>query len=293
MNRTVYKGIMDGIVIDHVIRDESFIMPTKHFHREYEIYYLLDGSRYYFIDNQTYHIHKGTLVIIDSQQIHKTEPADVLFHNRILLEFTHEPFCHFFTKLSPVSLDAFFKKYHGILVLDEKGQKTVENLLSAMMKEIKNQHFNYETIAMMKLTELIFYIIRSLSDLNNVLKPKPSDTPKHKIVHDVAHHISTHYVNNISLDYLSENFYINKSYLSRIYKEVTGYTITEFINITRIKAAQALLVNSDLSISHIANQVGYESHTYLERNFKKYLETSPLKYRKKANLAKEKSRERS
>lgn len=292
MNRTIYEGVMDGLVIDQVIRDEEFQMVTKHFHNEYEIYYLCEGSRYYFIDQQTYHIHKGTLVLIDSQQIHKTEATDSLYHNRVLIEFNQEPFGEFFKKLSSYSISDFFKKHHGIIVLDEKGQKQVESLLSCMMKEIRNQQPHYDTLVHMKLSELLFFILRSADRNEEALQPKLSDTPKHKIVHEVAQYISTHYSEVISLENIAEHFYINKSYLSRIFKEVTGYTVNEFINIKRIKSAQKLLINTNDSIQEIASQIGYESHTYFERVFKKHLETSPLKYRKKSQLPKEKKRDR-
>jgi len=45
---------------------------VMHFHPEYEIYYMFNGERYYFIENKTYHIRKGSLVLVDSMHIHKT-----------------------------------------------------------------------------------------------------------------------------------------------------------------------------------------------------------------------------
>ncbi len=283
MNRTLYKGIMDGLVIDQILRDEAFNMPTKHFHPEYELYYLLEGSRYYFIENESYLVEKGSLVIINRQQIHKTGPAGSALHERILIELSHAPFSTFFSKLSPLSLNDFFCKYKGIWVLDENGQKYVEALLATMMTEIKNKCDHYEVLTMMKLTELLIYIIRCNNESPNFSTAKPSDTPKHKMVHEVAHYIITHYQTTLSLEDLARRFFINKSYLSRIFKEVTGYTVNEFINVNRIKHAQNLLVSSDLTICEIAVLSGYESHTYFERVFKKYLDTSPLKYRKKNN----------
>lgn len=74
-----------------------------------------------------------------------------------------------------------------------------------------------------------------------------------------------------------------KSYICRIFKEVTGYTISEYTNIHRIRKAKRYLEETDMSISQIANALGYESLTYFERTFKTYMTLSPLKYRKTLN----------
>ena len=65
MRQTVFEETTDGITIDRVIRDYEYTMPTKHLHDEYEIYYLLEGKRLYFIGQNTYLIGKGTMVFIN------------------------------------------------------------------------------------------------------------------------------------------------------------------------------------------------------------------------------------
>ena len=55
MEQTVFSEKMAGLTIDEVIRDYEFTMQTKHFHDSFELYFLLEGERYYFIDRETYH----------------------------------------------------------------------------------------------------------------------------------------------------------------------------------------------------------------------------------------------
>ena len=68
----IYNEITDNFHIDRVVRDYDYSMVTRHIHEEYEIYYLLEGERYYFINQQTYLITPGTLVFIDKEQVHRT-----------------------------------------------------------------------------------------------------------------------------------------------------------------------------------------------------------------------------
>ena len=78
-------------------------------------------------------------------------------------------------------------------------------------------------------------------------------------------YISDHYAESISLDGLAGVFYLSKFYLSRSFKEVTGYGVNEYVNILRTKRAKQLLEETTLSVSEIAGTVGYESITYFEK----------------------------
>ena len=71
--------------------------------------------------------------------------------------------------------------------------------------------------------------------------------------------------------------------MSRTFKEITGYGISEYLNIHRIREAKRLLEETDLSVQQIARKLGYESITYFEKVFKTYMTMSPLKYRKTMN----------
>lgn len=79
---------------------------------------------------------------------------------------------------------------------------------------------------------------------------------------------------------IAEHFYISPHYLSRVFKEVTGLPLTEFVNMTRIREAQRLLRQTDAKIIDIAEQVGYGNLSHFGRVFKQQTGLSPLQYRK-------------
>lgn len=292
MNNIKFNGILDGIVMDRIARDYEFTMPTKHFHREFEIYYLLEGSRYYFIESDTYLVKKGSLVLLDSLQIHKTASAGSPFHDRFLAEIGDGPFARFFSSACDMTLAEFFSKYSGTIELNEKEQQYVESILFSVIEEMNGQSPKYEKVVMMKLSELLIFALRCKKAKPDRFSALKADTEKHKIVHHVADYIVSNYATVDSLDELAKHFFINKSYLSRIFNEVTSFTVQEYINIHRIKKAQEMLADVHYNITEIAEAIGYESITYFERVFKKYTETSPLKYRKKVLMVNEKARER-
>lgn len=281
MENILFRDTIGQILVERIERDYDFNMIQKHFHNEYEIYYLLSGERYYFIEQQIYHVKKGSLVFIDRNQIHKTVGANSNYHDRILILIPVDEIAPFLNLADNIELASFFSKNFGTIDLNEAGQKYVEGLLFFIIREMKMKHSNYDFMVKMKLAELLVYGIRCNSGENSTLQSVPVKTEKYKKISEIAKYINENYKESISLADIADDFYISKCYLSRIFKEITGFTVNEYINITRIKRAQQLLEQSEYNITEIADIVGYESITYFEKVFRKYLEISPLKYRKK------------
>jgi AraC-like DNA-binding protein len=288
MNRVVFRGVLDGIVADRIVRDEEYSMPSMHFHPEFEIYYLFEGERYYFIEDTTYTVSKGHLVLIDAMSIHRTISVGKAPHDRFVIEITPEPFSAFFHSVCGLSLSRLFAERAGVWALDEEGQRTVERLLRRIINEFTAQKPHYSALVVMKLAELLLFVSRQ----------KPGEgadaprTPKHTRVNDIADYITNHCEEVKSLDELSKRFFLSKSYLCRIFKEITGSTVQEYTHMRRIQKAQGFLADSGLSVAEIAGSLGYGTLTHFERMFRKYTETTPLKYRQKMRLIRQKVRER-
>lgn len=281
MEQILYEESGAGITIDRIIRDYEFNMPIRHFHPEYEIYYLVEGERYYFIEKETYHVKAGSLVFINRNQIHKTASLDKNPHDRILLEIEEEPISDYFAFARTVSFPDFFAEHWGVLYLDEEERKKTEALLSAIVKEMQDKSLAYEFLILQKLSELLLLALRKRQKSPEASDRLPVQSPKHDKVQEVAGYLLSHYTEDESLDSLANRFFLSRSYLSRIFREVTGFTVNEYLNIQRIKAAQGYLKSSSLSITEISGSVGYESITYFEKVFRKYNDCSPLNFRKR------------
>ena len=89
------------------------------------------------------------------------------------------------------------------------------------------------------------------------------------------------YTQKITLDLLSEQFYINKFYLSKIFVRECGVTINQYLVQLRITYAKQLLRFSDLPIEQIAAQCGIPDPNYFSRLFKKIEGVTPGEFRKR------------
>jgi YesN/AraC family two-component response regulator len=257
---------------------EHASMSSNHYHSHYEIYYQKAGERYYFIKDRTYYIKKGDLVFINMYDLHKTFNAGADFYERILISFKSSYIKNFSDTTKDIDLFSVFKKGINVYNLNMIEQGFVENLLNKMLQESEISLPGYESYLQISLIELLIFLNRlSLKPQTRYLE-YPSAL--HKKISEVAKYINNNYKNNLTLKDLSEVFHVSHFYLSRTFKEVTGFTFIEYLNSTRIKEAQRLLLKSNLTVTEIGEQVGFESGTHFGRVFKNITKTSPLRYRK-------------
>lgn len=280
MKKIIYTQTIPDLSISRIVRDYEYTMQTHHAHDEYEIYYLVSGERYYFIENQIYHIKKGNLVLIDRNQVHKTIQYGSFHHERIAVIFKGDFLSAFLGVTGEISLSAFFRQNQGVFCLNAPDQEYVLSLLNGIAAEMSVKDTGYLTMILTKLTRLLVFCQRFRNHTNTDISGSLSASSTHQKVSEIASYISSHFTEAGSLDAVAKHFFMSKSYLSRIFKQVTGYTVNEYINVSRIQEAGRLLIESDLSVTQISEAVGYESITYFERIFLSHKGTSPLKYRR-------------
>lgn len=248
-------------------------MAAQHFHSFYELYYLWEGERQYFIRNEVYRINRGALVFISPGNIHQTVSCGDAVWERTLLEISatryQELMSHFHT------LD--ISEMPAILVCPLEGEQRehMEWLLRQMTRNAETQNRGYLEYILHRLQEiLLFLLLAKPATQANALQ---SDA--HRKVTNIAIYIESTFDQIDSLEHICRRFYISKSHLCHIFREATGMTVQEYIASIRIKNAQRLLVETTLSITAIAHSVGYNSLTNFERIFKRLSGIAPREYR--------------
>ncbi|AIQ60037.1 response regulator [Paenibacillus borealis] len=106
-----------------------------------------------------------------------------------------------------------------------------------------------------------------------------SDRQPNYIVIECQKYIREHYNQNLSLQIIADHIHINSSYLSRLYKKVTGESIIDVINRYRIDMAKKLLRNPASKVFEVAEAVGIETPAYFTHVFSKYTGMSPKEYK--------------
>lgn len=274
------NNLGDNFQIDYAKRDDGpHTMYVKHFHQAFEIYFLLKGERYYFINNRTYQIKKGDLVLINKNILHRTIDTENPAHERILIEFNGEFLKNFLKEINQeINLLACFQKNQPILTINLEKEIWVQNHLYKMLQEYKLKKEGYVSSLKIYLIELLIFMNRESKINSNSTAHFADET--HEKMAAITDYINKNYHKEIGLNDLAGKFNYSASYLSKAFKDVTGFNFVEYKNNVRVKEAQRLLQETDKKISEIAILVGYTNLTHFGRVFKDISSFSPLKYKK-------------
>lgn len=280
MQNVLFEESIDGLYISRVVRDFKFTMSDVHIHyNDYEVYYLLEGERCYFIGTKIYHLKQGSLVFVRRNVIHKTALSREAHHDRILLEISRSYLESVFAITGELTLHDFFQDDCIILSLESEEQNFITELLLALGRELGTKNSGFRLLAKSLVAELFIYAKR-MENKTNPSASSRTDDPRHRQIEQIACYIAENCCSPLSLNSIAEQFYMNKCYLSRIFKEITGFTVNGYLHARRIQKARSLLIQNSMNISEVSEAAGYENLTYFERVFKKHTGMSPLEYRR-------------
>lgn len=121
-------------------------------------------------------------------------------------------------------------------------------------------------------------LLRATYDFANRVK-ESKDGDYSKAVVACKQYIFNHLYEDVSLQQLSRWVHMNSSYLSRLFKQETGVSISEYIQRQRIEEAKKLLILTDLSLSEIYARLNFTDQSYFTKVFKKLAGVTPKQFR--------------
>lgn len=122
-------------------------------------------------------------------------------------------------------------------------------------------------------TQVVFgYILQKL----NQSTPAQSH---HYIIQQIEDFVGAHLAEDVTLQAIADHVYLHPVYLSKLYKELTGENMSDFIHRQRMKRARTLLLKTNDKVYEIAQQVGYYSVQYFIKQFRKFYGETPNAYR--------------
>lgn len=101
-----------------------------------------------------------------------------------------------------------------------------------------------------------------------------------KLVYRIGKYVVVHVDEKLSLEAVAGGVYLNPSYISHIFKKVTGMSFTDFMAEVKVDRAKVLLRDSHMRIYDVAATVGYSNPEYFTKNFRKKTGYSPVEYQR-------------
>jgi AraC-like DNA-binding protein/mannose-6-phosphate isomerase-like protein (cupin superfamily) len=252
-----------------------------HSHDGYEMIYVHSGRGMIVLKDRIFPIASDTLYLIDVLELHKIRTDGSEPYVRSVINFTPE-FLRSWSKLSGgVDLLQLFRHPPAHRVLKE-ASRTLPGFdgLCDVLRERSERHAmtaGLQLAALNLLYEIYEYMIDRFPESEKTALSQPEQH-----VENIIKYIELHYHEELTIDRLAKELYLSKYYISHIFQQVTGQTFQTFLLLKRINEAKRLLLKTNLSVLHIANQVGFASPAYFSSVFKQYNGMSPLKFRKQS-----------
>lgn len=254
-------------------------MPSFHIHYKFEIYYEIEGSRRYFIEDSAYVVNAGNVVLIGENQIHKTASLGDTPSSRIVLNFSREYLERVAQAFPTVDFFAFLseERNHLLTGLTVKQQNQIYGLLQQLLAMEDETSAAADALRRLLLGTLLL-------ELKEHCRRQQEQTAENgrvsnHTVDQIQAYIAEHYAEKLTLTGIANQFYISPYYLSRMFKKSINLSLIEYINGVRIKAAQSLIERSSDNIAEIAAKTGFMTTAHFRRVFKDATGLSPQQYR--------------
>ena len=246
---------------------QQLTMPNLHSHHYYEIYFLYEGTRLFFLNNTLFTITAPALLIIPPHTPHKTEGENFKRVNIYITE----------NHLTAFQKDFIDKIKLSVLTFTQEQAQFLLNILSpdssitpAMLHytDIQKAKFDYFMLKAYQLHQ---------GSQSNVLQLKNEVSP---IVLKTINYMNQNYHQPLTLKTISEKLYISPSTLLYNFKTYLHCSPINYLTSLRIIKVKEELSTSYKTINEIAIDCGFASGNHLSLIFKKHEGISPITYRK-------------
>lgn len=268
-----YELLYDECGLYHTVSDHYHSMAHPHFHDDYEIYFLVQGNRKYFLAHKICDLFPGDVLLVKHHEPHQaTLDSD-------------QPYERYLLHISPKMMAGLCKEYKELAdFIDTRAfrvdSETFDEILRTL-ELLKKESEIKDSVRRASIKNLVVRVLLLLCRVERAPDHEVPLTEKNDIrLQNSINYIVENYADPITLDQCAQIAYMSPSHFSRLFHKLTSMSFKEYLNKLRVQKACELLRQDDCSITDLAMNVGFNSSSYFSQVFKELTGTSPLTYRK-------------
>ncbi len=238
---------------------------VPHTHNHMELFYVVGGKGQFMIQDQLYPVSAKSLVIINPNVAHTEVSLDA------------QPLEYIVLGIEGIELAAGERSNGQFGIMEHFESADITSCLRNILREMEQKSTGYEDVCQAYMEILIIRLMRSAA---LAVPIEPQLLSGSRQCDAVRHYIDMHFKETLTLEQLAEEAHMNKYYLSHSFKREYGISPINYMISKRIEESKYLLAETDLSMSHIAQLMGFSSLSYFSQVFRRTQDISPLAYRK-------------
>ncbi len=259
----------------HIEQNHPRYVMSYHWHVEYEIIRILEGSLTVALDEKSFTAVSGDVIFVHSGILHGGIPKSciyqcIVFDGNAFLK--HNSVCAGYMQ-KIIHQDIMI--YHHFTEKYSKIRDTVNSIFNSMWQKQPG----YELTVIGQFYHFFGLVFGNHYYLDSVTKTR-RDYKRILQLKQVLEFIEHNYASPLTLQQISASVSMSPKYFCRFFSEMTHQTPMDYLNHQRIEQACYQLSTSDDSITEIAYRNGFNDLSYFIRTFKKYKGMTPGKYKR-------------
>ena len=271
----LYNDYSENVNFSHIRSDICDV--DIHLHDSYEIFMAMSPNIRYHIEGRAYDLNTYDVIITNEKEIHRPSLITPGVYGRRFVQFKPVIFYNFFSEAyNPLNI---FKKRelgkNNKIALSEMDYKLINSIFDELELLFKTRNAKNMVVAKS-------LILRLISELEEAyLKNAPHEEEGIVIderIENIIAELNQNYDKPFSLDEVSRSHFMDKYYLCHLFKEVTGFSLLEYVQSKRIQQAK-MLISQGTGIMEAARMSGFEEYSNFYKTFSKLVKMPPKKYK--------------
>jgi AraC-like DNA-binding protein len=251
-----------------------------HWHEQLEFLYCTSGTAMIECNSVLLVVEAGDLVVVNSNELHYgvSNSDDLLYYAMIVdisLLHSHSPDAVETKFITPISQNRI--QFLNRISNDQE----INRCMVSLIQELEVKEPGYELSIKSHLYRILTILFRQYvapTESVDLYRVRMNNLER---LTPILSFIAVNYQEPLSVSLLADMAGLSRFHFSRIFKELTSKTVTEYINIIRINKSEFLLRNTPMNISEIALAIGFSDIYYFSKVYKKFKKEPPSKLRKK------------
>jgi len=248
-----------------------------HYHDFNKIIIFLSGQVVYLIEGKAYYLKPWDILLVNNHHVHKpiidsseTYERIVIWVNPDFIENHNYENCDLLTCFKLANEKSF-----NLIRLEAKFQNNIQFIIKSLESSLNSNDFGSKLLNNSLFIQLLVYLNRV--HLGNMYLNYEDALKYDKQIEKILKYINSNLCTDLSIEFLSQKFYISKYYLMHKFKKETGYTLHNYVIQKRLLMAKDLITNGE-NVTKTYIQCGFNDYSCFLRSFKNIFHKSPSEF---------------
>jgi AraC-like DNA-binding protein len=253
LNRRKIPFIFHSDVMDKNTRDYT------HWHENLEILCFYDGMGKVLCDSNGTDVKAGDIFVINSEKLHMVQSESEVRYYCLIV-------------------DAEFCRQNGIPVGEVSYREKIEDpILLAIFRRVVDAFEGSDPYKEAKVKHETLGLLLTLAEKYTVqVEQKVDDVAHLDNVKEAIRFIKENFQKNIGVNDICQAAGLSRAYFSRIFKQITGFTVVNYVNMVRCQSAAKMLRSGKYKVKTVAEQCGFTNLSYFSLTYKKVMGRLPI-----------------